>query len=91
MLQSRTSSDSARNGMAGARLSVNLTRYMGVETSLLHLFPATPNASGIDKEGNRLTISPYIDFTCLRVYAEYFNSSEAGYNAGYGAGLKLFF
>lgn len=82
---------SSRNGILGVRTTLYLTRYVGIEAIFRHLFPSTPNASGVDRQGNRLSATGFMDFQFLRVFGEYFRSSEPNYAAGFATGFRFFF
>ena len=91
LLDNQNPLGSSRNGALGARLSFYMTRNFGIDSSVLHLYPSTPNPAGIYKNGNRLTAGAFIDFRYLRLFGEYFNSSENLYQSGFGSGFKFFF
>jgi hypothetical protein len=80
-----------RNGVLGLRATFYLNRMAGVEGSFHHLFPSTPNDAGIERQGNRYSGGGFIEFSYLRLYAEYFTSTEAQYQPGFGTGLRFFF
>lgn len=80
---------SFRNAMAGGRMAIYLTRYFGVDGSFHHLFQSTPFVDGAI--GNQWRAGAFIDFRFLRVYGEYFGSSESSVRNGTGLGMKLFF
>lgn len=83
---------SLRNPVAGVDMTINLTRFFGVQGAYRHYFEAAPNSLGQTYEGNRHDLGAFIDFKFLRVFGNYFKSGEEGVTrSGTLFGTKLFF
>lgn len=80
--------ESTRSATVGTRLNLHIFRYAGLDASFYHDFPATPVPTG---STNQYSLGAFIDFSALRVYGEYFSSSDPSSPTGFGTGIRLFF
>ncbi len=76
-----------RSALAGARMSVYLLRYFGVEALYRHYFETEGRAAE-----RRWEAGAFIDFSFVRVYGKYFNeNAPLEYRSGPLFGMKLYF
>jgi hypothetical protein len=76
-----------RSALFGARMSVYLLKYFGVEGLYRHYFETAGRASE-----RRWEAGAFIDFNFVRVYGKYFNeSSPLDHRQGPAIGMKFYF
>lgn len=85
-----TLGNNVRNAIAGASLSIYLTRYFGIDGLFRHFFPS---ATGPLSNGNRYQGGAFIDFSFLRIYGAYFSESETSAltRKGVNLGARVYF
>lgn len=81
-----------RSAVAGASLTLYLSKYFGLEGVLRHYFKATPSTSGQTFSGNQTEANAFIDFSFLRVYGGVLKQPmDSNRELGYHLGTRLFF
>lgn len=92
-LRSQSDPQGFRSGIFGGSFTLNLLRYVGVETTWRHYFPASSTGSmGTKQNGNQFEANGFIDFRALRIYGGYLKQAQdAGMSTGYQAGARLYF
>ncbi len=82
----------SRNPLLGARATLYLSRFFGLN-GLYQNYPlSTPNSSGVRVSGHRLEGGAFIDFSFLRIYGDFFSAPETlAERNGFCLGFQSYF
>lgn len=81
-LRFQPSPESITGPLAGASLTLYLTKFLGIEGSYQHYFQSSPAASGTQTLGSRWDAGMFIDFSFLRIQGGYFSESVEARGGG---------
>jgi hypothetical protein len=73
---------SSWNPLAGVSLTLYLRRFFGLEGNYRHHFASTVLSTGVPLESDRFEGGGFIDFSFVRVYADYFHEAGGTYQLG---------
>ena len=89
-LRSQSRPTSFRSAAGGARMSIYIGKFFGIDGLWRHYFGAAPNALGQSFSGNRFEGGAFIEYKFLRIYGKYFTENVQA-NSGSEWGARLYF